>query len=72
VNAGFFAFPRLSVWSALLLCGSLLAPALLDFRRQDGDRAHGSWKDAALAAGLALVPAALAVWIAWTPGEEAL
>jgi hypothetical protein len=72
VNAGFFAFPRLSVWSALLLCCSLLAPSLLDFRSRGGERIHGSWKDAALAAGLALVPAALAVWIAWTPGEEAL
>jgi hypothetical protein len=72
VNVGFFAFPTLPVWSALLLCGSLLAPALLDLRGQKQEGTHGSWKDAALAAGLALVPAALAVWIAWTPGEEAL
>jgi hypothetical protein len=70
VNVGFFAFPTLPVWSALLLCGSLLAPALLDLRGQNKADAHGSWKDAALATGLAFVPAALAVWIAWTPGVE--
>ncbi len=72
VNVGFFAFPTLPVWSALLLCGSLLAPALLDLRSKRREGAHGSWKDAALAAGIALAPAALAVWIAWTPGEEGL
>jgi hypothetical protein len=56
---------------AVLLVVSVLAPGMLELSPRDGARHAHRWRDVLLAAGLALVPAALAVWIAWTPGETA-
>jgi hypothetical protein len=67
-----FSFPPLPAASAVLLGASALAPGLLDLRRRGEPGARGGWVEAIAAAGLALAPAALAVWIAWTPGEEDL
>jgi hypothetical protein len=66
LNDVFFA--SFSRTGAVLLVGSVLAPGLLELSPKDA-RLHHRRRDALLAAGLALVPAALAVWIAWTPGE---
>jgi hypothetical protein len=65
-------FSDLPLASALLLTGAVLAPGLLDLRgaRSEGIGGRGSWKNALLGAALAFVPTALAVWIAWTPGED--
>ena len=58
------AFSRVPWTSALLVCGSLLAPGLLAARRRGDDE---SWRLALLAVALALLPGALAVWTAWIP-----
>lgn len=67
LNDVFFA--SFSRTGALLLVGSVLAPGLLELSSQGSVQPQHRWRDLLLAAGLALVPAALAVWIAWTPGE---
>jgi hypothetical protein len=69
LNDWFFA--SLPPASGLLLAGSILAPGLLDLGGPREKRARASFREVLLAAGLALVPAVLAVWIAWTPGAEA-
>ena len=57
-------FSRVPWSSALLAAVSLLAPGLLELRRRDSVE---SWKLTFLALALALVPGALAAWIAWQP-----
>lgn len=59
-------FSRLPWTSALFVAGSLLAPALLELRRRSEIE---SWKRTLLAAALALLPGALAVWTAWIQYE---
>jgi hypothetical protein len=68
LNDVFFA--SFSRTGAFLLVGSVLAPGLLELSPMGGAQPAHRWRYALLAAGLALVPAALAVWIAWTPGES--